>query len=402
MRRIYQKVLTDHLSKLRQMVFVMGPRQVGKTTLSIAAADEYPNHVYFNWDNPSERLLFLDGPEAIAAQAGLDEFIKEKPVLIFDEIHKYGKWKNFLKGFFDQYEKSVKIIVTGSARLNVYKKGGDSLMGRYFYYRVHPLSVAEIATTDVIDQEIRLSPLPISKDDWESLIEFGGFPEPFVQRSREFSRRWQTIRQDQLLREDIRDGTRIQELSQLELLAELLRRQAAQSMDYQSLSKKVGVSIDTIRRWLEVLKSFYYCFSIQPWTKNISRSLLKEPKLYLWDWSLIDEEGHRHENMVASHLLKAIHFWQDRGLGDFGLYYLRTKDKIETDFAVTKNGKPWFLVEVKTKAKGISPSLYHFQKETKAPHAFQVAFDLPFVDRNCFEETGPIIVPAQTFLSQLV
>lgn len=401
MRRIYHQLLNDHLSKLRQMVFLMGPRQVGKTTIGLAVASERQRHFYFNWDNPAEKLLFLEGVDAIAEQAGLKDLGQEKPILLFDEIHKFGKWKNFLKGFFDLYEKTAQIIVTGSTRLNVYKKGGDSLMGRYFYYRVHPLSVAEIVSPTLIEEEIRKVPLPISDEDWAALLEHGGFPEPFVQRSKKFSRRLQAIRKEQLFREDIRDGTRIQELAQIELLAELLRRQAAQSMDYQSLAKKVGVSIDTIRRWLEVLKSFYYCFSIQPWSKNVSRSLLKEPKLYLWDWSLVEEEGHRNENLVASHLLKAVHFWTDRGLGDFGLYYLRTKDKIETDFIVTKNGKPWFLVEVKTKAKGLEPSLYHFQQETKAPHAFQIAFDLPFVNRNCFEEKGPILVPARTFLSQL-
>ncbi len=402
MKRIYQEIIRQHLSRLRQMVFLMGPRQVGKTTVSLASAETWPKHFYFSWDNPAEKLLFLEGPEAIAAQVGLKELAETKPVLIFDEIHKFGKWKNFLKGFFDVYEKATKIIVTGSARLNVYKKGGDSLMGRYFYYRIHPLSVAEITTPHLIEKEIRQKPTPISESDWHALIEYGGFPEPFVQRSKQFSHRWQSIRKDQLFREDIRDSTRIQELAQLELLAELLRRQAAQAMDYQSLAKKVGVSIDTIRRWIEVLKSFYYCFSIQPWSKNISRSLLKEPKLYLWDWSLIDDEGHRNENLVASHLLKATHFWTDRGLGDYGLYYLRTKDKVETDFAVTRNGKPWFLVEVKTKATGLSPALYRFQEETGAPHAFQVAFDLPFVNKDCFEEKGPILVPVQTFLSQLV
>jgi len=401
MRRIYQELISQHLSQLRQMIFLMGPRQVGKTTVSHESADEWPKHFYFNWDNPNERLLFIEGPSAIARQAGLDEFVEETPVLIFDEIHKYGKWKNFLKGFFDLYEKKTKIIVTGSARLNIYKKGGDSLMGRYFYYRIHPLSVAEITTPTLIQEEIR-PPAPITDNDWEALLEHGGFPEPFIQRSKAFSRRLRAIRRDQLFREDIRDGTRIQELAQLELLAELLRKQAAQSMDYLSLSKKVGVSIDTIRRWFEVLKSFYYCFSIQPWSKNIARSLIKEPKLYLWDWSLVDEEGHRNENLVASHLLKAVHFWTDRGLGDYGLYYLRTKDKIEADFLVTKDKKPWFLVEVKTKAKGISSALYHFQEETQAPHAFQVAFDLPFVNKNCFEEKGPILVPARTFLSQLI
>lgn len=401
MKRIYQKLVSQHLSSWRQMVFLMGPRQVGKTTISLESAFEWPSHFYFNWDNPSDKLLFMEGPSAIAKQVGLDELATEKPVLIFDEIHKFGKWKNFLKGFFDLQEKKTKIIVTGSARLNVYKKGGDSLMGRYFYYRIHPLSVAEITAPYLIEQEIR-PPSPIAKEDWEALLEHGGFPEAFAQRSKAFSRRLRTLRKDQLFREDIRDGTRIQEIAQLELLAELLRNQAAESMDYQSLAKKVGVAIDTIRRWLDVLKSFYYCFSIQPWSKNITRSLIKEPKLYLWDWSLVDEEGHRNENLVASHLLKATHFWTDRGLGEYGLYYLRTKDKIETDFLVTKDKKPWFLVEVKTKARGLSPALYHFQKETEAPHSFQVAFDLPFVNKSCFEEKGPILVPAQTFLSQLV
>src|SRR3989344_181226 len=401
MRRIYQELIQDHLLRLRQMVFLMGPRQVGKTTLSLAAAEIHPRHSYFNWDNPAEKLLFIEGPDAIAKQADLLELAKEKPVLIFDEIHKYRKWKQFLKGFFDAYERTSKMIITGSSRLNVYKRGGDSLMGRYFYYRIHPLTVAEITAPYLIEDEIRKNPKPISDEDWNALLEHGGFPEPFLQRSKAFSRRLRTMRKDQLFREDIRDGTRIQELGQLELLAELLRRQAAESMDYQSLAKKVGVSVDTIRRWLEVLKSFYYCFSLQPWSKNIARSLIKEPKLYLWDWSLVEEEGHRNENLVAGHLLKALHFWNDRGMGDYGLYYLRTKDKIETDFIVTKNKKPWFLVEVKTKAKGLSPALYHFQKETGAPHVFQVAFDLPFVNKNCFEEKGPILVPARTLLSQL-
>jgi predicted AAA+ superfamily ATPase len=401
MRRIYQEILRRHLSQYRQMVFIMGPRQAGKTTLSLEVASEHLHHFYFNWDNPAERLLFLEGVEAIAKQAGLDQLRTEKPILVFDEIHKFGKWKNFLKGFFDLYEKTARIIVTGSSRLDIYKRGGDSLMGRYFYYRIHPLSVGEIVSPEWAETELR-SPKSISDKDWEALLEHGGFPEPFLQRSPQFSRRWKSIRKAQLFREDIRDGTRIQELAQLELLADLLQSQAAQAMDYFSLSKKVGVSADTVRRWIKVLKSFYYCFSIQPWSKNVARSLIKEPKLYLWDWSLIENEGQRHENLVASHLLKAVHYWTDLGLGDFELYYLRTKDQHEVDFLITKEKKPWFLVEVKTKAKGLTPALYRFLEETNASHAFQVAFDLPFIQKNCFEEKGPILVPARTFLSQLV
>jgi len=223
MKRIYEEVIRKHLAEFRQMVFLMGPRQVGKTTLSHQSA---ANHFYFNWDNPADRALFIEGPNALAKQAGLEEIRGDIPILIFDEIHKFGKWKLFLKGFFDVYEKKTKIIVTGSARLNIYKKGGDSLMGRYFYYRIHPLSVAEIATTTLIDEEIR-PPSTISPGDWAALISFGGFPEPFAQRSEPFSRRIKELRKEQLFREDIRDGTRIQELGQLELLADLLRLQAA-------------------------------------------------------------------------------------------------------------------------------------------------------------------------------
>lgn len=401
MKRIYDELISLHLSKLRQMVFLMGPRQVGKTALSRELAAKGLHYFYFNWDNPAEKVLLIEGPHAIAKQTGLDQLQEQVPIIIFDEIHKFGKWKNFLKGFFDAYEKKTKIIVTGSARLNIYKKGGDSLMGRYFYYRVHPLSVAELVSPFLIEEEIR-PPAPLPEDDWSALIEHGGFPEPYLERSAPFSRKMKALRREQLFREDIRDTTRIQELGQLELLADLLKEQAAQSMDYQSLAKKVRVSADTIRRWIQVLKSFYYCFSIQPWSKNISRSLLKEPKLYLWDWSLVESEGHRHENIVASHLLKATHFWTDRGWGEYSLYHLRTKDQLKTDFLVTKDKKPWFLVEVKTKTQGISTALYHFQKEIKAPHAFQVTFNLPFTNKNCFEEKGPILVPAKTFLSQLI
>ena len=402
MKRIYHELVENHLKNLRQMAFLMGPRQVGKTTLALSFSKEAGDAHYFNWDRMDHRLLFLEGPEAIAKQVELFALKAELPIVIFDEIHKFKKWKLFLKGFFDSYEKKAKMIITGSARLNVYKKGGDSLMGRYFYYRVHPLTVAEIVAPSLIEEEIRKQPKEISEADWAALLQHGGFPEPFVQRSNEFSRRLQKTRRDQLLREDIRDDTKIQDISQLEILAELVRLQAAQSMEYQAFAKKIGISIDTVKRWLEVLKSFYYCFSLQPWSKNVSRSLIKEPKLYLWDFSLVDEEGQRYENLVACHLLKAVHFWNDRGLGDYNLHYLRNKDKLECDFIVTKNAKPWFIVEVKTKAKSLSPALFHFQKETKAPHAFQVAFDLPFVQKNCFEEKGPLIVPAKTFLAQLV
>lgn len=402
MKRVYEELLEEHLKQYRQMVFLSGPRQVGKTTASKEAALESPSHSYFNWDDEEHRRWFMEGSASIAEQAHLEELHATRPILVFDEIHKYRFWKRFLKGFFDLYEKKARIIVTGSARLDIYKKGEDSMMGRYFLYRIHPLSLREIIDPSLPSQELR-PPQRIGDADYEALLQYGGFPEPYLKRSPLFWNRWKQLRLDQLFKEDIRDLTQIQELSQMRLLADLLTEQASQSVVFSNLATKVKVSHVTIKRWIETLSSLYYCYCLQPWTKNITRSLLKEPKVFLWNWALVESEGARLENFVASHLLKAVHFWTDRGFGEYKLHFLRDKDQREVDFLVVKNKKPWFLVEAKTSGdRNISKSLYHFQEETGAPHAFQVSFNLPYVERDCFEEKGPIIVPARTFLSQLV
>lgn len=402
MKRTYEKVIEEHLAKTRQMLFLMGPRQVGKTTTSLEASSLNRNHYYLNWDETAHRLLIVEGQEAVAKHMGLDKLQKEMPIIVFDEIHKFIKWKDFLKGFFDVYGKKTKILVTGSARLDILKYGGDSLMGRYFLYRLHPLSIREILDTSLSDEEIR-EPMQISEDEIQRLLQFGGFPEPFIQQSKHFYNRWKKLRSKQFFQEDLNDITNIQELGQLQILAEFLKGQAGQLINYNDLAKKVHVSEETIRRWIETLKALYYCFSVQPWSKNVTRSLLKNPKIYLWDWSMVKDTGKKLENFVASHLLKAVHFWTDRGFGDYDLYFLRDKEKREVDFLVTKDDVPWFMVEVKTSSNnGLSKALFHFQKQIKAPHAFQVAFDLPYIDQDCFSENQPIIVPASTFLSQLI
>ncbi len=402
MKRIYEELLEEHLKEYRQMAFLSGPRQVGKTTASKEASLESSSHYYFNWDNDRHKAWFIEGSEAIATQAHLNAFTNILPILVFDEIHKYRFWKRFLKGFFDLYEKKARIIVTGSARLDIYKKGGDSMMGRYFLYRIHPLSIREIIDPTIPDQEIRL-PREIGEEDYQALLKYGGFPEPYLKRSNTFWNRWKQLRLDQLFKEDIRDLTRIQELSQMRLLADILCEQVAQLVVFSNLASKIKTSHVTVKRWIDTLSSLYYCFCLQPWMKNVARSLMKEPKVFLWNWALIENEGARLENFVASHLLKAIHFWTDRGFGDYKLHFLRDKDQREVDFLVVKNKKPWFLVEVKTSGdRSISKSLYHFQEQTGAPHAFQISFDLPYVDRDCFQEKGPIIVPARTLLSQLI
>jgi uncharacterized protein len=402
MKRVYEILLEEHLKELRQMVFLSGPRQVGKTTTSLEASLESPWHFYFNWDNEDHRALIIEGPEAVSRAAKVDEIHKNLPIILFDEIHKYRNWKRFLKGFFDTYEKKCRIIVTGSARLDIYKRGGDSLMGRYFLYRLHPLSIREIVDPTLPTIEIQ-QPKEISQADYEALLTYGGFPEPYLKRNKVFFNHWKRLRVEQLFREDLRDLSRVQEIGQIQLLAEILREEASHSLNYSSLATKVKVAAPTLQRWIELLKNLYFCFTLQPWSKNLSRSLIKKPKIYLWNWSLIEDKGARLENLVASHLYKAVQFWTDRGYGEYGLYYLRDKDKREVDFLVTKDRKPWFLVEAKSSGdQGISKWLYYYQKALKVPHAFQIGFDLPYVDRDCFKITDPVIVPAKTFLSQLI
>ena len=383
------------------MIFLTGPRQVGKTTISRTCADSSRIN-YLNWDVKEHRVDIIAGPMQAARHIGLDTPHSEKTIIVFDELHKYKYWRDFIKGFYDLYKDQCHIIVTGSAKFDVHRRSGDSLMGRYFPYLVHPLSVAELLTIELPKDLIR-PPCAISPEQFAILWKYGGFPDPYLKKNIQFWRRWIRLRHEQLLRKDIKDLTHIHELDQLEMLVLHLQQQAGQLVNYSNLAQKVNVSINTIVRWIATLKNFYYCFSIKPWRKNISRSLLKEPKIFLWDWSEIHDEGQRLENFVACHLLKAIHFWNDSGMGNFELFFIRDKDKNEVDFLVVKEKNPWLLVEVKMSANNhISKNLYRFQEQTQAPHALQVVFNLEFTNIDCFSFQRPVIVPLQTFLSQLI
>jgi len=404
MNRYLNIALKEHLKEDRQMIFLAGPRQVGKTFVAKNAFTERYEVHYLNWDNLSDRTLILSGPEKVASRMMLSHLSNKDRIVIFDEIHKYPQWKNYIKGFFDSFGEQCKIIITGSARLDIYKKGGDSLMGRYFPYRLHPLSVRELLNIPV-EAETEIS--PPAGDGVSELIDqlykYGGFPEPFIKGTRRFHTRWKRLRFQQLFNEDIRTIADMRNISQLELMAELLRLNPGQLTPYSSLAKRCCVSIDTIKRWLNLLENLYYCFRVTPWHKNISRSLTKESKFYLYDWSSIDNSGARIENMIAAHLLKALSFWQDIGIGEYSLHFLRDKEKHEADFLILKNSIPWILLEVKkSPTKELSKSLMHFQKQINAEHVFQVAYDMPFVDKDCFQFKRPMIVPATTFLSQLV
>jgi len=376
---------------------------VGKTTTARAAAERFDEHVYLSWDNDDDRRRILDGPGAVAERLGLDRLRVAPPLCILDEIHKYGRWKGLLKGLFDSYPEAAHILVTGSARLDVFKRGGDSLMGRYFPYRMHPLSVAELTSAAFPSTLIDHQPRPIDEAAFEALIRFGGFPEPFLRQEQRFWRRWRRLRSQLLFKEDLRDLSRIQEVGRIEVLADLLRQRVGQLVSHTSLARAINVSVDTVRRWLTTLASLYYSYPVRPWSRNVARALRKEPKYYLWEWSQVDDVGARAENLVASALLKAVHLWSDLGLGDFGLYFIRDKEQREVDLLVVRDGAPWFLVEVKSSGSApLSPQLARFQAQTGAAHAFQVALDLPFVERDCFALQKPTIVPAQTLLAQLV
>lgn len=402
MKRLYDTLLRSHLESDHEMLFLTGPRQVGKTTVSKNAQQLSKKFIYLNWDDEDHRKILLQGPAKIIEQASMNTMSDVKPIIAFDEIHKRPDWKNFLKGFYDSYANDLHIIVTGSSRLDIYKQGGDSLMGRYFPYRMHPLTVGECLRTNLQKTEIS-EPSQLDETVFKVLYEFGGFPNPFIKRDNKFSIRWQRLRKQQLLREDIRDVNVIQDLNRLQILMDILQSQAALQINYSNLAKLTRVSADTISRWFEILESFYFCYRIRPWTRNITRSLIKEPKIYLWDWSVISNPGRKAENFIANHLLKSVHFWTDCGFGNYELYYIRTKDKEEIDFLVTKNDQPWFLLEVKqSNHKKISPHLEKFQEQSGAEHAFQVVIDMPYVNKNCFDIKKPIIVPARTFLSQLV
>ena len=393
--RLYTLILEDHLKSNRQMAFVSGPRQVGKTTVSMDLSE-----FYYDWDNVNHREVMLAGPKSIARECGLDVLTGNKPIISFDEVHKYSKWKDLLKGFFDTYGREVHTIVTGSSRLDVYRKGGDSLMGRYFLYRMHPLGVSEMAGIHNWDELLR-DPAPIANEDFDALWNYGGFPEPFARRDDRFHRRWKRLRNQQLFKEDVRELTRIQELSQLEMLGKLLGARSGEPIRYSGLARDIRINDKTARNWVAHLVSLHYGFLVMPWYRNISRSLRKEPKWYLRDWSDVRDAGKRAETFVACHLLKAVEGWTDLGLGNFELRYIRDKDKREVDFVVVRDEEPWFLLEVKRSSRRLSPQLEYFQKSIRCRHAFQVVTALDYVDADCFERNEPVVVPARTFLSQL-
>ena len=285
------------------------------------------------------------------------EWPSNEKIIIFDEIHKYTQWKNLVKGHYDILKNTHSFVITGSAQLNTYRRGGDSLMGRYYYYRLHPLSLNE---------------LNFSKQNLTCLMEFGGFPEPFTKASPAFLKRWHRNRQDKIIREDLRSLERVKDIHSLEILAEMLPERVGSLLSIKSISRDLSVDFKTAKHWIEIFESLYYCYRIRPYGPPKVRAIKKEQKLYLFDWSQIESRGIRFENMVASHLLKFCHFLEDTAGDKMELRFLRDTDKREIDFVVIKNKKPLFAVECKSGDGPPSPHIKYFRERTNIPQFYQV------------------------------
>jgi len=388
-RYLHPAITSDLKNK---MVFIGGPRQVGKTTLAQYIGDnDYKKYTYLNWDNREDRKNILSG-----------KFEAESSLIIFDEIHKYRRWKNYIKGEFDKYKDRFHILVTGSARLNLYRKGGDSLMGRYHYYRLHPFSVAEVLQTKNNLKIFKKLNFPETNKNiskiFTDLFTFGGFPEPFLKKNNRTLRRFHNERLDRLVREDIRDIESIRDLSALQILVDILPDKVGSILSLNSLREDLQVTHKTISFWMDILEKFYYHFRIYPFASTKIKSLRKQPKMYLWDWSQIENEGIRLENMVASHLLKMAHFLYDSGGYKIELNFLRDIEGRETDFLITINEKPWLAVETKLSNKKISKHLKYFTEKLNIPFVYQVTKE-PNVD---FWQNNIRVIGAGKFLSGLI
>jgi predicted AAA+ superfamily ATPase len=388
-RRYLHKSIADDLAE--KMVFLCGPRQVGKTTLAKdVGSSGYDDYEYLNWDNREHRKSIIDG--RFSASAGLH---------VFDELHKFRQWKNHLKGIYDTRPDNFHILVTGSARLDVYRRGGDSLMGRYHSYRLHPFSVAEAlekANRVEPGQGLTISSTAGARSVFEQLVAYGGFPEPFIRNDPRTLRRWHNQRIERLVREDIRDTENIRDLSALQILIELLPARVGSLLSLNALREDISVAHKTISQWMDILERFYYQFRIYPYNSARIRSLRKEPKLYLWDWSEVPEPAARLENMVASHLLKMCHYLQDAEGHKTELWFLRDQDGREVDLLVTLDGAPWFAVEVKDKDSTVSKHLHYFRSRLSIPHCYQVVGEKG-ID---FVKDGVRVTSAENFLGALI
>jgi uncharacterized protein len=357
-----------------KIVLLSGPRQVGKTTLSKQLTS---SHVYLNYDAAADRRI-------IHAQ----EWNRDTELVIFDELHKMKKWKAWVKGLYDTEGIPPALLVTGSARLDTYRKGGESLAGRFFYYRLHPLTVKEICSNLGEKSETAL----------DKLVKLGGFPEPYLKNSETFAKRFRRIHTDTMIREDLLDLERVRDIKSIEILIDLLRIRVGSTTSYTALANDLQVSIHTVKHWLQILENLYIIFPVRPYHTNIARSLLKESKYYLYDTGAVEGDlSAKLENTVACAILRELHLVEDTTGSKVALCYLRDKEKHEVDFLPVVDNKPLCMIEVKVSDDSFSPALFLFHSKLKKAKPFQIVYSL---ERKKSKDSARML-PAHEFLRDL-
>jgi predicted AAA+ superfamily ATPase len=345
-KRFIESYILEDLQK--KMVFIGGPRQVGKTRFSQDLIDGFheTHPAYLNWDRAEHRKRIRTA-----------SWPQDQPLIVLDEVHKSRGWQSMVKGFYDTLKNRHQFLVTGSARLDHYRRGGDSLLGRYHYYRMHPISLVELGT----------SPRSI-----QVLLERGGFPEPLLAQSTRDLKRWQVERVERLIKIDLRDLEYVTDLNKMEMLAHALPDRVGSPLSIKNLAEDLEIAPKTCKKWIEHLESLYFCYRLLPWGAPKIKAVKKEQKIYLWDWSEIEDPGVRFENFVAAQLLHFCHFMGDVFGHRMELRYLRDIEAREVDFVVLKDRKPLFAVEAKLTAQALSDSLSYFEKRTPIPSFYQV------------------------------
>lgn len=352
-RYLYNTIRAD-LDK--KMVILTGPRQVGKTTLCKDLMADFNRPIYLNWDVTADRNILLR-----------QSWSPRSDLLVFDEIHKMPDWKNFLKGVFDGRSQGQALLVTGSARLETFRQSGESLAGRYFQARLHPLSVRELV--EFADAK--------PEDALDRLMERGGMPEPFLEDDPVQADRWRKQYFTDLVREDVLEFSRIQEVRVMRTLVELLRVRVGSPLSIASIARDLQVAPTTVARYIEILEALFIIFLVRPFHKNVARAILKEPKVYFYDTGYLPiDNGTRWENSCASMLLKHVQYQNDMLGKEISLHYLRTKDGAEVDFVICENGDPVQLVECKYADNCIASSLIKFAKMFHVAQTIQLVREL--------------------------
>lgn len=370
MKRYLEPQVRQDLSQ--KMVFVGGPRQVGKTTLAGNIMGKSRTG-YMNWDVPAQRDVILK------------QTFPASRLWVFDEIHKYRRWRNFLKGVFDARASGQQILVTGSARLDYYRFGGDSLQGRYHYLRLHPFSVAELKLA--------------TATDFDTLLTLGGFPEPFLGGSEKEARRWSNEYRNRLVSEDIVRLEQVQDLGSIELLLTRLPELTSSPLSVNGISEQIGISHKTVSKWLNILERLYGIFMVLPFGSPKIKAVKKARKHYHFDWSLVQEPSFRFENLVASHLLKWVHFREDTEGYRMELRYFRDIERREVDFVVLEEGNPVLFVECKSTDRDVSQALRYLKQRFPDTDAWQVSAK---GKKDYVSREGIRVAPVLALLSTLI